>query len=224
MKEWTLNDIVLSLPKWPELVVVGEPVTIEQAAEILIRTDNFRFFSNDQEWETQVKEFFGIPEDCFSADTFQDAFLKEDEARKNYNVLSLNFLHNNWIMSSYVNGPHGWCDWAGNIETEGYNIGKWPDYSEVYEDWRLIAKAFPFLKLKSQLFSGEYCEEDIVPVVEFHVENGNVRIFEPGPRLQGTKPKVSREEEMKKWLAGDKNERGCTFDKLKWAAEIAKNI
>jgi len=46
----------IALPKWPAFVVVGKPVTKEQAMEILIRTDSLCFSSNDREFDRELNE------------------------------------------------------------------------------------------------------------------------------------------------------------------------
>jgi len=53
------------LPKWPQMRVIGEPISEELAKEIIIRTD--RFFdschsSNSHNFDKQCRKIFGIPE------------------------------------------------------------------------------------------------------------------------------------------------------------------
>lgn len=36
-----------SLPKWPQMIVTGKPVTIDQAKEIIFRTDSFLTSSDE---------------------------------------------------------------------------------------------------------------------------------------------------------------------------------
>jgi hypothetical protein len=43
----------LYLPKWPGLLVVGKPVTREQAMEIIIRTDSLWFSTNDYKFSKE---------------------------------------------------------------------------------------------------------------------------------------------------------------------------
>ena len=47
-----MTDLLeIGLPKWPALVVKGKKITKEEAAEILIRTDDFWFSANDHDFE-----------------------------------------------------------------------------------------------------------------------------------------------------------------------------
>jgi hypothetical protein len=222
MTEWTLSDIKIGLPKWPELVVVGERVTKEQAAEILIRTDglDFRYCCNDKDWERQLIEAVGLTDCTGTIETFKQDWEALAATERRYGVLPLNYLGNSQIASAYIGGPHGWCDWAGNIGTAGYNIGKWPSYEDVYEDWQKIAEAFPFLKLKSQLFNGEQVEDNTSPTVEFHVADGQVKIYEPGPRLNW--PAVDQTAKFIREYNMVGRERGCTIDQFKWALTLAE--
>ena len=42
------------LTKWPRLPVVGKRITEEQANEILIRTNQWFFSTNDKEWQAKT--------------------------------------------------------------------------------------------------------------------------------------------------------------------------
>jgi hypothetical protein len=48
----------LGLPKWPALLVVGKPVTRAQAMEIILRTDDLYFSSNDRSFDKLLNEYF----------------------------------------------------------------------------------------------------------------------------------------------------------------------
>lgn len=98
-------------------------------------------------------------------------------------ALELEHLANFQVASSYIYGVHGWCDWDGNIHAASYNIGKRPTVEEVLQEWSLIAQEFPFLDLRCQLMSGEYCEYGIVPVVEFVVSQGKAQAVEAKEQL-----------------------------------------
>lgn len=169
-----LNDV--GLPKWPALVVVGEPVTVDQAAEILVRTDHWSISTNDREWERLVRQTAGLPPDRMNVkmEELRELWAAEDRFRQSIGKLNLEYLSNSQIASCYIGGPHGWCDWAGRIGCSSYNIGKWPDTASVFEEWRIIAEAFPYLRLWSQLYDGEQCEDDVVPVIEYVVADGEV--------------------------------------------------
>lgn len=142
--------------KWPRLLVVGEPVTERQANEIIIRTTNWSgLFTNDKTWERGVSAVltkFGHPGLGHHSTGWSDAVVAWQER---IGALDLFYLNNNRIMSAWYGGPHGWCDWNGDIGCTTWNIGKWPSNLEVSEDWRAIAAAFPYLELRAQCVDDE---------------------------------------------------------------------
>jgi len=147
--------------KWPRLLVVGLPVTEEQADLILVRTTHLPPFTNDKAWErvitTALADVGAPPEPAYTAGSdvrlaWYRAF-REWEQRAG--ILSLGYLHNDRIASAWIGGPHGWCDWDGTIGCGTSNIGKWPSTEEVTDDWAAIARAFPFLDLTAQLLEDE---------------------------------------------------------------------
>lgn len=176
------------LPKWPAMTVLGDDVTQRQAAEIIIRTDgfipDFDYASNSRTLNERLSEIFGIPnhrdihqkpvEERF--DIMVPHWSALDRLRKRLKMLPLHYLHNYQIVSSYIGGPHGWCDWSGRVFTNTYNIGKWPSTEEVANEWSAVAKAFPFLTLDCQLYDKESCEYGRMPVVDFLVKNGRVKV------------------------------------------------
>lgn len=203
------------LPKWPECRVEGMNVSPEQAMEILIRTDGWYVSTNDQAWQAHVYHLAGVPQDLTRSRTdwgLWDPFLEQ------HRVLDLEYLNNDQIASCYIGGPHGWCSWDGTVAQRGCNIGKWPSVDTVYEEWQRIAEAFPFLSLRCQLFSGEECEAGSVPVVEYVVAEGSVRMCEPQEPLEpSVRPAFSY-----KALTEPYGERGCTPAMLKEALRITR--
>ncbi len=149
----------------------------------------------------------------------------KEKIESKYDPLDLSYLQNSRIVSSWIGGPHGWCDWNGKIYTSNYNIGKWPSIEEVYNDWIKIAEAFPYLELKCQLMNHEAGEEDaeVTPVVEFSIKKGKVEIYEPKEVLDypvfGTSDMIRR-------FSDPFAERGCTIkmfeDALKYTEERLK--
>ena len=165
-----------NLPKWPCLIVTGKKVTEEQAAEIIIRTNRWHGYTgNDDQWNKIISEATGIKLDKYECADFDSV----ESFKEEYNVLDLGYLHTYCISTSYVGGPHGWCNWFGNIFSNSHNIGKWPNAEEILEEWSIIADAFPYLDLRSQLYSGEQCEENTYPVVEYVVKDGKAIIQDP---------------------------------------------
>ena len=195
-----------TLPKWPCILVHGESVTPEQAAEIIIRTDPWWFSSNNAEVEGRYRIRAGL--------AAKRGYGSEDLARQTaqelrFRVLPLEYLNNEQIMSTWVHGVHGWCHWDGTISAGSFNIGKWPSIAEVYAEWTIIAEAFPFLNLTCQLLDCESCEigDEVVVaydesgtavygrlgsvIVEFRVKDGRVEMVEPSERLPIHEPVVN---------------------------------
>jgi hypothetical protein len=219
------------LPKWPALVVVGKPVTKQQAMAINIMTDRFSFCSNDREFEKQInKLIYGIDaswSDLIDAIKekhnldFNDAWhFKEKEAEK-YGVLNLNYLSNSRIVSSWVGGPHGWCNWDGIIGSSNYNIGKYPSVQDVYEDCVKIADAFPFLEMKVQLMNQEAGEDDtsLEAIIEYSIKGGVVDMYNPMEILET--PHFGSDD-----IYGRFNnpyaERGCTIEEFSDALKVSE--
>ena len=195
-----------NLPKWPALLVVGEPVTKKQAAEIIIRTQHFFFNTNDRVFQDQLQEAVGLDGDY--------DFDKIGKRYTEYKCLNIEFLVNSRIVSCYIGGPHGWCNWDGAIGCSSYNIGKWPTIEDVLAEWKTIAAAFPFLKLKSQLFSGEHDEEELKPVIQFNIADGQATI--------ATIESLGMIRDPLSLPARSFNERGCTIGRFKQALLITK--
>lgn len=162
--------------KWPRLIVVGEPVDAEQAEEILVRTADWYLSTNDREFERDVYEAVGVPIDPAHRNYTVPNFHALAAWQNAHGVLDLRHLNNHRIASSWIGGPHGWCDWSGTIGTYDYNIGKWPSLDDVHEDAQKIAEAFPYLELKIQLIEDEG-EGSIAAQID--VEDGKAKLREP---------------------------------------------
>jgi len=61
------------------------------------------------------------------------------------------------------------------------NIGKWPSATEVYQEWQLIASAFPYLNLTCRLLHHEagYSERTPGIAVVYEVKEGKVKARYP---------------------------------------------
>lgn len=173
----TYNNTIEITTKWPAMIVTGTNVTVEQAAAILLRTDlnrtDFTYAGNNRQHRAKLIKLFDFTKQR-EDENQKDFWERREEIFEKYQILSLNYLYNDRIVSSWFGGPHGWCDWDGTIGCRNYNIGKWPSVEEVAEDWEQIAKAFPFLDLQCQIFSDSYGNEDIVPTLLFIVKDGKV--------------------------------------------------
>lgn len=224
MKRLNRNPLEIRLPKWPALTVVGERVTPDQAAEIIIRTDSWHFGCNDQDLTRQLRRAAGLsPEGSRVSDCKE--FLKDmdhdDLVKSRYRVLNIEYLHNARIVSSYIDGPHGWCDWYGRIECSSYNIGKWPDAETVFEEWLLIARAFPFLRLRSQLYNVETSEPG-EPVVEYAVWDGNVEAKIPEYELKRREDFSANSAYALIFTPPGIRESGCSIQQFERALELAE--
>lgn len=161
------------LDKWPRLLVVGKPVTPEQANDILIRTDSWILCLNDRAWTKAAYRVAGVVLAHYGMPGLEE--LRDFRARMG--VLDLAYMANVRIGSSWIGGPHGWCDWNGWIGCAAYNVGTWPSHEQVTDDWRQIAAAWPFLDLVAQLVTDDG-EGDLAG--QWTVRGGQVQ-FDPAP-------------------------------------------
>ena len=211
----------IELPKWPAMTVLGDRVTPDQAAEIIIRTTEWLYGCNDRQWEKIVWDAIGAEVEVTNG--YARATLDSLKAAKEkFRGLQLNYLYNSRVMSSWVGGPHGWCNWNGDIHSTNYNIGKWPRASEVRSEWAAIAETFPFLRLKCQLWSGETGDENNRPLVEYVVANGKVRMTAPkkpllAPYYQPTSFDLGVD------FRNSKRERGCDEATLRRAIQVTED-
>lgn len=219
------------LPKWPGLLVLGEKVTPEQAMEILIRTDGLNLSSNDRKFDEQLSKIvYGVKGNWVG----RSDELKKKLGTKDWNIIhqykdekraelghiqSLYYLENSRIVSIWIGGPKGWCDWEGNIRTCNYNIGSWPSVEEVYNEWVIIAEEFPFLNLRAQLLDGEIGqdEHEHKVVVEFIVKDGRVEMNDANCLMMDM-------EEPDYSLFREGHERGCTIEKFKEACDYNRKL
>jgi hypothetical protein len=207
----------IPLPKWPECRVTGVPVTLAQAQEIIIRTDDLYFSSNDREFVKDLYRALGLKvKDAYPYHEWEDMNVIHEE----YGILDIEYLQTARIVSSYIGGPHGWINWNGVIQQYGKNIGKWPSVERIYDEWVVIARAFPYLELTCQLFSGEGCEDSTKPVIEYRVKNGKVRMAIPKkPLFEG----IQRNDNYLVDFFKPDREQGCTIVMFKEALETTKS-
>lgn len=197
----SLMDV--SLPKWPQMYVTGVPVTIEQAKEIIRRTDTFFTrgpSGNNQQFIKEVRKLVGMPPGYYdrprevlsesATQQEKDAFLekrrKEDEEDKatyqsfqaRWQPLKTSYVQNTWVSCAFIGGPHGWCHPDGNI---GFvdNVGKYPSVRGIFDDWVKLAEAFPFLDIGVTIYDREADDEGSRPVVSLKVKNGAVELLHP---------------------------------------------
>lgn len=169
------------LPKWCQMLVWGESVTHEQAMEIIIRTDSFFEYAsgNNHKFNESLKIKLNYPDNDYNMpyEKWNEYYESKEKFDKSVKRITTEFVNNSWISCCFIGGVHGWCHPTGEI---GYvdNIGKYPSVEEVYNEWMLLSKEFPFLNLYVTLMSGEGCEDDSYPVVTMKVENGIVEFIE----------------------------------------------
>lgn len=104
------------------------------------------------------------------------------------NHVNTQYVYNDWMASSYIFGPTGWCHPDGSILVDGHNYGKWPDVKEIMDDWAILLKEFPYLDLQCTLFNAEAMDDNPEPVVTILVKDGEVIACEPDLSLHCERP------------------------------------
>ena len=203
-----IGQHMTELTKWPRLLVVGGPITEEQADEVLIRTANpWLLQVNDRGWSAIVAA-------CFHLDVAEYGHATAESTRaaiERYGLLELGLLYTSRISSTWIGGPHGWCDWSGRIGCSTYNIGKWPDADHVTAEWELIARTFPYLDLTAQLITDEGAGH---MAAEWRIKGGTAERRTPGAQI--TKPtELGEVDLLSRLLSG--GERGVGTDRLRAA-------
>lgn len=182
-KEQAFN---IGLPKWPQCVIYGNPITKEQALEIIRRTDSFfdGYFGNNHVFNDLAAKICKLPQMKNYEDKDRnidwDAYSEAcDMFHEKWQKIDTNYIFNDWISCCWVGGPHGWCHPDGTIAFQN-NIGKWPDIEDVYQDLETIAKEFPFLELTCTLMNDE--EFDATEsLVSFKIKDGEVEVIDTIP-------------------------------------------
>jgi hypothetical protein len=136
-------------------------------------------------------------------------------AIQRYGFLELSLLYTSRISSTWIGGPHGWCDWDGRIGSSNYNIGKWPDADHVTAEWELIAATFPYLDLTAQLITDE---GDGQVAAQWRVRNGTAERCTPGTQITEL-TELGAGDLLGRLLIG--GERGVPEDRLRAAASRA---
>lgn len=170
----------IELPKWPGLLIIGDSVTKDQAAEILIRTNDWYGFFNNHKNNFLLDEIKKIYKETLPVEELiSEIKIDEDIFNNKINKLLLNHLHNDRIDSSWIGGLNGWCNWDGKIFCNNYNIGKYPYVGDVLDDLKLIIKNFPYLNFQLQLLNKEASIEeeasDVRPLVSLEISKGQIK-------------------------------------------------
>lgn len=219
------------LPKWPQMVVTGSPVTKEQALEIIRRTDSFMVYQggSNRPFIREAVEILRLPGAWWAGnyESPQEWRAQRNQWAKKWGYIETSYVVNAWISSSFIGGPHGWCHPDGTI---GYidNVGcKWPIVAEVYLEWKRIAEAFPFLELEVTLMDGEGSENPS-PVVSMLIRRGKVKLVDPEKRNlhkefdRPEQPERDIEECVKRIVfGGPALENAISLEQLqKWADQV----
>jgi len=171
--------------KWCAIAAKGKPVTASLASVIIVQTGGTYMCCNDKSWVKTICSLSGV--DC-DENGFADYDSLEAFAKR-YDILDLAYLSNSRVMSNYVLGPNGWIDWSGHIGYEHpSNIGKWPSADEVLADAKLIAKRWPLLDMRFQVWDREHSEESDDPAAfSVLVRNGKASLRAPVKTIQMVK-------------------------------------
>lgn len=187
------------LPHSPQMIVTGKPLTTAQALTIIRRTDQFFLHISYDARPTlaKVKQIIRMPNypsgniaECTMPDGEIDLekFWKNQNVfwekfrgwQEDWGVLDTGFVKNSWISREFAGGFCGWCHPDGMIGFTD-NLGVYPAVSAVYEDWRKIAREFPFLEAEATLMNNSK-RYPAKPVVSFLIRDGEVDVVDPKRR------------------------------------------
>jgi hypothetical protein len=133
-----------ALPKWPQMIVTGSRLREDLALEVIRRTDSW-FVSgsgcNDHDGDRRLARRFRMPhyhDRSWRAPDGYDwraHYDREQRWKEAWGAVETQYVHNHWIGSSFIHGPHGWCHPDGQIYYID-NVGKWPSIEDILADWR----------------------------------------------------------------------------------------
>lgn len=218
---------MVTLPKWPRLLVTGKRITPEQADLVIVRTTMLQYLpSNDRQWDRYMKRALGLREDVKLSQVSYETW---DALSERLGVLDLQYLLNERISTCNVDGPYGWCNWDGTVGTDGMGLmAKWPETGEIHEEWAHIAAAFPYLDLTAQLVREEWDHDTGVitghtPLVTWTVARGAVGMHdEPGDLLRPVREDDDTDTAVRRMMRRDA-EIGVHYKRLTQAVRRAEN-
>jgi hypothetical protein len=126
------------LPKWPQMLVTGPRLPEDLALEVIRRTDSWfvlGYGCNDHHGDRRLAQRFRMPHyedpavrrpEGFDWRAYWD---RENRWKRAWGAIETQYVRNNWIGSSFIYGPHGWCHPDGRIHYID-NVGKWPSVEE----------------------------------------------------------------------------------------------
>jgi len=150
-----LKKIEDYLPKWTGMVCIGDKLTPEQALEVIIRTDNYRFYN---EYYRDIDLLKLIKKTYMRCLPIEDQIINQTLNIEKFNhmfgILPIHYLNNHMLYHS--TGLHGWMKKDGIIKTSSYNIGKRPTKKDLVEEVQIIIDTFSFIKnIHFQFLNGE---------------------------------------------------------------------
>ena len=176
----------------------GEPVTPEQADEIIRRTDSFFTWGcgNDKGRLAEIRRILRMPEEpthgC-KPEEFRSYWDASERFKEEWGLLRTEYIHNDYVASSYIGGANGFVQLDG-VVLHTKNVGKYPSGEGILRELETIATAFPFLKAEAVLMNNEHCVEGLEPVIGYRISGGAVSVFDPDEGLWATVPPPQGEE------------------------------
>jgi hypothetical protein len=228
MKITKKQAATISIPRWPQMLVTGKPVSTEQAKEIIFATDSYLNsiydgygnYHNYSNWFQKITGYEKINNLGNARWDMMEVF------RKINNSLELEYLSNNWVMSSYIYGPHGWCHPDGTISYED-NVGKWPSFEELFNEWSLIATKFTFLDLWVTFVcigddNLQAVDEPDTPLFSLYVHNGKVTCHQPNMNVHKDMHKRDPDKAFEEIMSDSyESEHGLSEE---WVVEFANRV
>lgn len=243
MKEFNPN---VGLPKWPQMLTYGRSVTPEQALEIIRRTDTFfthGYGSNAHRFDEDARRIVGLPPERWGVPEPDETepqriarlrreWAIEEQWRVWWDCVDTGYVHNSFVSSAFIGGPHGWCHPDGLVYFAD-NVGKWPSVEAITEDWKTLLDAFPFIDLGVVLMDNESSDEEAQPLIGIRVGSGAVTLMHPddalhdfeGANLQELRKRLERDWDQAISLLGTWNPeaRECAFSRdqiKKWRDQV----
>lgn len=202
----------------PTLTVTGDRISETRAQEILIRTQDFLLTTKDTAFAEEFYALLGVKLDPdFPSPEPLTAELTRLQIE--YRCLPLEFLANQRIASQF-GGPHGWCSWTGHLKCRGLPVRPSASVQALLDEWQLIARTWPFLRLRCQLYSVPASPQTkSKPIVEYRVADGAVQITEqPTDHLPAPEPATPTE-----ILPARHREVGTTLPRLWDALQVTRH-
>lgn len=185
----------LGLPKWPQMIVTGQSVTVDQAKNIILRTDDFLTDpykwsgGNNHGFNTRYRKMAGL--DRIKDDDWVKLLDFGAKLREEIGHIECEYVKNSWASCAFIFGPHGWCWPDGTIQYVD-NVGKWPSVEDILNDWAKLATAFRYLQLNVTLMDGEGCEDGLSPVVNIRVAEGSASLEPPNLSIHESSTFINR--------------------------------